>query len=121
MDPMLQLADEQPCFVTSFERITEEKRQQLRALAAFPGLQLPDQKLEQVAAESGFGAMRSRAEARGQGSHYRKGKQGSHVHELSLDHMEMVQVELQRRAPDLPERAMRAGLSGIVESTRKDV
>ena len=111
---MLEFAQGYPCWVSSYEQITEDKSAQIRSLAAFLDIELSEARLQNLVEASSFAAMKATAERNNQGSHFRSGRAGNHAQELGDDHIEQIRSEIERHAPQLPDLLNQAGMSHIV-------
>jgi hypothetical protein len=117
MVDLLALAEAHPSFVTSFERLTAHKRQEVQRLAAYLELSLSPARLDTIVGGSSFAAMRAQALAQGRGSHYREGQPGSHTRALTPRHIALVREQIAQHAPDLEARARAAGFGEILQTT----
>jgi hypothetical protein len=113
---LLTLARVHPSFVTSFERLTADKRQEVQRLAAYLDVPLPPDRLDTIVGASSFESMRAQAIAQGRGSHYREGQPGSHTRALSPRHITLVQQIVAQQAPDLEPLARAAGFPEILQT-----
>lgn len=111
---MLAFAASYPSFMTTFERITTRKVEELRALAEYLAVSRSPSALHDLVESTSFAAMRQRAAAVGRPSHYRRGEPGEHRLVLTREHWAAIARQLQIWAPDLPSRAREAGFPEIV-------
>jgi hypothetical protein len=116
MVDLLTLAEAHPSFVTSFERLTAHKRQEVQRLAAYLDLPLPPDRLDTMVGGSSFEAMRAQARAQGRGSHYREGQPGSHARALTPRHISLVRQMVAEHAPTLETQARAAGFPELLET-----
>lgn len=115
MELMLQFAETYPCFVTSYETITRNKSEEIQRLAKFLEISLDDAKVQKIAYNSSFDAMKAVADRKNVGSHFRRGQPGGHAEELSVAHVQQIQQALKTHAPHLPDLLTKAGLSHILD------
>lgn len=115
MELMLQFAEIYPCFVTSYENMIRHKADEVKRLTSFLELSLDDKQLQKICFNSRFDVMKANANPGNVGeSHFRKGRSGSHVEELSMMHVQQVQRALKNYAPNLPNLLAKANLSHVL-------
>ncbi|MGN7612485.1 sulfotransferase domain-containing protein [Magnetococcales bacterium HHB-1] len=113
---MLKLAQAYPSFITSFEKLTQNKSTQIKKLADFLKIPLSEQKLADLIARSSFNAMKAEAKKSPSGvvSHYRQGKVDGHAHLLQSKQKRMIHALLQQETPDLTKMAIKMGFEEII-------
>ncbi|MBD9362045.1 sulfotransferase domain-containing protein [Methylomonas sp. EbB] len=115
MELMLEFAEVYPCFVTSYEDMTKRKPEEVQRLANFLQINLDEKTLEKIVFNSRFDVMKAHAIRQNTSSHFRKGVSGSHVEELTVDHIHKIRNELCSHAPMLPSLLEAANLSHVLE------
>lgn len=115
MELMLQFSEIYPCFVTSYENIVQHKPDEVRRLASFLDIPLDDTQVQQISYNSRFDVMKAAADRKNVGSHFRRGRSGSHAEELNRHHVQQVQQALKTYAPNLPDLLDKAKLSQVLE------
>ncbi|MEE9386530.1 MAG: sulfotransferase domain-containing protein [Nannocystaceae bacterium] len=111
---MLELAALHPSHLTTFERFTCDRRGEAARVASFLGLSLSPAALDAAASSTSFQAMRRAAQARGRGSHYRRGVAGSASDELEEVHFSAIRALVARHAVHLPSRCEAAGVAEVL-------
>ena len=101
---LITLAKECDSFLTSYDLVVENKRDQIRDLAGFLQIKLPEDRLDEIFAKTNFGPMRSEALASGQGSHFRVGKPGANRVMLTSAHISAIEEEIGKWCPALPSK-----------------
>lgn len=113
MTLMLEFSEKYPCYVTTYERITSNKSDEIRSMANYMGIPITKALEGQIIHNSDFDTMKTSAIERKEGSHFRKGKPGSHAEELESWHIQHIQSIMNVHAPRLPLLVERAGISEV--------
>ncbi|MEO5376663.1 MAG: sulfotransferase domain-containing protein [Magnetococcus sp. DMHC-6] len=111
---MLEFASIYPCFVTCYEHMTQNKSAELQKLAHFLEIPLHEAQMQKIVYNSRFDVMKKEADSKNVGSHFRKGRSGSHAQELREIHIQQIQMAIQTHAPQLSELLAKANLSHIL-------
>jgi hypothetical protein len=111
---LFELGAAHPCHLTTFERVTEDKPREVAAMAAFLGITLSEQRLQEIVHGSAFQTMRDRAAAAGRPSHFRRGHARSHTDELSPRHVSLIREVIDRQAPALAGWIERTGFHELL-------
>lgn len=115
MELMLQFSEIYPCFITTYEKMHHDKLSEIQKLADFLEIPLSNEKAQDVAHSSYFDVMKAAAERENIGSHFRRGRPGSHADELNVNHVRQIQHILKQHAPYLSDLLQKADLSHISE------
>ncbi|TPV92935.1 MAG: sulfotransferase domain-containing protein [Myxococcales bacterium FL481] len=115
LEKLLDLAEAHPCCLMTYEQMVDDKRVALGRLAQFLSVEARDGWLDDLVAATSFQAMKTQAQVRGQASHFRRGRSGSHVDSLQPAHIQAISGMIDRVSPTLRERCARWGISAVLE------
>lgn len=115
MEQMLLFAQTYPCFITTYERLNLQKKEELIRLSEFLEYPITNAEVDIIMQSSSFNTMKAEAIQKNAGSHFRNGKIKSHVDELNDDHIKNIDRELSIYAPRLQKLITEFGLNEILE------
>ena len=101
MERMLAFSGKYPCLIITYERLLENKANEIKRISRFLDIALNTTQIKKIAKMSGFPEMKAAAEKENKGSHFRNGKIRSHIKELKSSHIEMIQKVMHEHAPSL--------------------
>lgn len=115
---LLTYALDNDVLLTSFERLTRYKAQEVRKIADYLGVTANADTIEAVCTATAFDTMRTAALDRGQGqAHFQRGLAGSHGAELSAFHKILLRGVMQNDAAQLPALVEKTGLTEILRDS----
>lgn len=103
MQEMTRYSLEKPSLLLTYEELVADKANQINRIANFIDVKISNEQLSHVVAVSEFISMKSQREIKfGSGNHFRRGVFGKHGEVLQPFHYDMVNLLLERFAPELP-------------------
>lgn len=116
----VKYAAETRSYLVEYDALVRYKVQEMRALAAFLGVDVTADRLALLEESSSLSAMKQSRKAdyggkKTKGLHFRKGKPGSHTGDLSEFHYHMIWQSLTVFAPDLTRLCYHINRPGIVQ------
>jgi len=115
MELMLQFSERYPCFVTSYENITQQKSGEVQRLAKFFEIPLNDVQVQSICCNSCFNKMKANADRKILGvSHFRRGRSGAHAEELNMVHIAKIQHAIKSYSPHLTDLLDKTHLAHVL-------
>lgn len=116
----VKYAAETRSYLVEYDALVRTKPQEIRALAAFLGVEMTAERLAEIEQSSSLSAMKQSRKAdfsdrKAKGLHFRKGRPGGHVADLSEFHYDMISQSLTAFAPDLFRLCYYLNRPGIVQ------
>ena len=112
---MFKFAKEYPVLLTSYERLCLQKETEIRRLTEYLGLPDDPEIIAGIVAATDFDTMKKSAQAKGSGSHFRRGAPGGQRETLKEHHLHMILGQLANFAPDLWDLAREHGFHEITQ------
>ncbi len=99
---MLLFSQSYPCQIVVYDRLVNNKRDEIKQLASFLMQDISEADINRVIEQTSLNAMRDeRVSATGSGKHFRKGLPGDHMNILQPWHYEMINHACNTYAPKL--------------------
>ncbi len=98
---MFKFAKEYPVLLTSYERLCLQKEKEIRRLSEYLGLPDNPETVAAIVEATDFDKMKKNAQAKGSGSHFRRGAPGGQRETLKEYHLHMILGQLSQFAPEL--------------------
>lgn len=113
MQEMLLYAEQNVCFVMSYERLLQNPGMQLRKLAEFIGVELSEGQHKELENDLIQEINRRTGMSEGNGGAFNYGRSCEHLEKLAYYHVNMIQNILTEHLPDLGDLSARSGFNEI--------
>lgn len=115
IERMLAFSKEYSCHTLTYERLIENKNEEIENLRKFLHVTPDKNRLNDLIESSSFNTMKASAEKHNMGSHFRRGKIKSHTNELTEHHITAIRSSLLQHAPELPMLVKQTGFEEIIQ------